>query len=247
MEEQKNWEDFFMKYNDFHITEEHEKIARMIHERLPEAKDILDIGCGSGEYAVCFSKFFSHVIALDISNKVIANLEDKIEKTANMTMIAMDYADYETPHDISFLSFCPAIQYLDDLKKVMRLSKKGVFLLTVDTGSMDFHRAALLSLYPPKEKSGFIKPADWFRSSFKALDIHYEEFLFHREWEESMEKIRAISYFMTYFQSFGYKGENIKKRITAYVNENSVDGLLTEHHILNKVLFYVKNRTQKSL
>ena len=236
----KKWSKFYSCFSSFSITPLHQQIATLIKEKAIYSKDIIDIGCGNGEYSICFSYLFDEVISLDISESVINSFSAKLDSTtSNIKPIAMDYQNYINCHDISFLSFSPAIKNESDLKKIIKLTKDYLFILTVDKGSIDFHRYELLKYFPPK-KSGFIKNADWYRDILQSLNLVYEETAFPSSTVEKMEKDYAIDYFITYFEALGYPKEETNDKIKEYIENNVKNNYLYEQHILNRILFTIK-------
>lgn len=241
MKEQKDWESFYSSFSSIKLKEKHFSMASFIKSICEDAKDIIDIGCGSGEYSIAFSHEFEKVIALDISdsliNKLIEEAKDKID---NIEFIASDYQNYYEKHDISFLSFSPVIQNIDDLKRVIKQTNKSVFILTVDEGSYDYHRFELIKLLPPRKMGGFIKNAKWIEESLGSLNIDYQSKSFTESSEEKMDREYAIEYFVSYFMAIGYKKEEVEGTITKYIDDNLDDNNLIEKHKLNTKLIFFK-------
>ena len=242
MLEQKQWEKFYKKFTKLEITSEHIAIVDIIKDITNPSYDIIDIGCGRGEYSFLFSKIYPKVYALDIASSLIEdiNKEIKEKKIDNIHTINMDYEKYNLKHDISFLSFSPCIQSIEDIKKVISLTNKYVFILTVDKGSKDRHRYELIKKYPPKHMGGFIKDASIIKGYLEELNILYKEERFHNKSIEYMDKEEAINYFITYFTSLGYKKEEIEEGIKEYITNNVIDNKLKETHMMNKSLIYFK-------
>lgn len=99
--------------------------------------EVLDIGCGSGQYSIEFSKKVKKVVGIDISSKMIENAIDNIEKE-NINNISLNLISWENcsleemgwnkKFDLVFASMCPGINSLDTLLKMNDASKGYCFL-----------------------------------------------------------------------------------------------------------------------
>ena len=240
MKEQKDWESFYNKHTNFQIEDFHFQIASIIRNET-KCDDIIDIGCGNGEYSIVFSKIFDSVTSLDISELLVNKFRDTINgEITNIKFVCDDYLNYKFKHDVSFLSFCPVIQTKEDLFYLINHTNKYIYILTVDEGSYDFHRFELLKLFPPRKKQGFIKPLKWYDETLKEMNLIFSLERFNKQWEERIDKETAIDYFISYFSSLGYKREEIENTITEYINTHLIEGQLIEKHVINKVLIRIK-------
>ena len=63
MKDQKDWESFYNRFSNIHVEEKHFLMAKFIKDMVTTASDIIDIGCGNGEYSIAFSSYFERVYA----------------------------------------------------------------------------------------------------------------------------------------------------------------------------------------
>ncbi|QFZ21440.1 class I SAM-dependent DNA methyltransferase [Saccharothrix syringae] len=51
---------------------EAEYVTKVVRERAPHARSLLDVGCGTGAHLVTFAGLFDHVVGLDLSESMLA-------------------------------------------------------------------------------------------------------------------------------------------------------------------------------
>ena len=87
-----------------------------------KGKTVLDIGCGTGAYALHIAKTAAYVTALDISGAMLKNLaaDAKANGIDNIRCVESDWMDYETDDefDIIFSSLTPAVGNAEAIEKI---------------------------------------------------------------------------------------------------------------------------------
>ena len=95
---------------------------------------VLDIGGGTGRYALPFASVAQSVTISDLSNGMLKQAEKNAKEKAldNIDYLKMDWetaeivgSPYEKAYDIAFASMCPAIRSKSGLIKMIAAAKKG--------------------------------------------------------------------------------------------------------------------------
>ncbi|PIS47941.1 MAG: hypothetical protein COT17_00855 [Elusimicrobia bacterium CG08_land_8_20_14_0_20_51_18] len=93
--------------------------------------DIIDIGCGTGNYGLPFSRTAKSVLCVDSAAGMLEILAKEILENGikNAAVLKSDFSEfpdgkYEKKFDISFASMTPAVKTAEDVRKMERLSKK---------------------------------------------------------------------------------------------------------------------------
>lgn len=103
-----------------------------------QAKSVLDIGCGTGEFArFCIENGATKVVGIDISKNMIERARKK-NKHENIDYICMPIEDLKFQHqkfDIIISSL--AVHYIEDYSKLIKkvsglLSKNGEFIFSTE-------------------------------------------------------------------------------------------------------------------
>lgn len=97
-----------------------------------EGASVLDVGGGSGRYAVPFAKKADKVTMTDISSNMLKFAKDNAEKENlhNLDYVRVDWAEanldelgWNKKFDLVFASMCPAVRRKDGIDKMIAASK----------------------------------------------------------------------------------------------------------------------------
>ena len=99
--------------------------------------NVLDIGCGTGFYAIQFSKISEYVMATDISQNMLdyAKINSEAECRHNIDFVKKPWSEFDVEElkckekfDLVFASMSPAIDSYEDLVKMINCGKSLYFL-----------------------------------------------------------------------------------------------------------------------
>jgi SAM-dependent methyltransferase len=108
-------------------------IRKMLDKGLLENEEILDIGGGTGRYAVPFAGYAKEVTIIDISGKMLQFAKEyaKSDKRNNLKYIKMGWEEadlnllgWEKRFDLVFASMCGAVKSIDGIRKMSNASRK---------------------------------------------------------------------------------------------------------------------------
>lgn len=93
---------------------------------------VLDIGCGTGQFAVEFGKVVSQVVGLDFSENMLMYAKQNAQNAglANVTFIKSDWNTFQSDQsfDLVLASMSPAIHGPDQLYKMIGFSKSYCYI-----------------------------------------------------------------------------------------------------------------------
>lgn len=99
-------------------------------------KNLLDLGCGNGRYAIHFAQEARIVYALDISSNMLLNVSEdaKSHNIHNIKTFCSDWEDFNVSNfedsiDIVFASLTPALNNFSKFKKAYNLAREAIFYI----------------------------------------------------------------------------------------------------------------------
>ena len=131
------WDKKAQNYNRY--TADDTVLEAIICRKIEEAgidlrgKRILDIGCGTGAYTLCFAQKAAHVDALDISPEMLRILNEDAHSIAldTITTHQTTWEDYplpSTPYDIATATMFPALKKDPHFQKMHDAAHTKIFL-----------------------------------------------------------------------------------------------------------------------
>jgi len=110
-----------------------EKVTAILKEKdILTGAEVLDIGGGSGRYAIPFAVRAEQVTVTDISGNMLEMAKENAQKAGltNLEYIKLDWAEadlaalgWEKRFNLAFASMCPAIRCAEGLRKMIAASK----------------------------------------------------------------------------------------------------------------------------
>ncbi len=107
-----------------------------------EGKDVLDIGCGRGEFALAVAAVAKKVVGVDFSNRAVAKALDNVSRRgmANVEFRLADARNLPYPResfDLAFSRRGPAVDSVETIKEARRVLRKGGRLIQQEIGERD--------------------------------------------------------------------------------------------------------------
>lgn len=100
---------------------------------------VLDIGAGTGRYAIAMAEMGCKVVAVEPAKGMVGQLKSQVEKQGikNITVVHESWQnvnlkkyDFEKEFDLVFASMTPGIQMAEDIDKMIQASKNACYLST---------------------------------------------------------------------------------------------------------------------
>ena len=212
------------------------------NEILHKGDSVLDIGSGSGSYAIPLAMHGAAVTALDCNAASLALLQRRSNRLGcdNITCVQTDWDAFSSRSDARFdavfAAMCPAISSKKDLLAMERLAARKCCILTVARGSYDLQRKAMIQELGLKTPGGMVTEALRYFDVLSLLGRLPDV----KTWSVSSESKICLEDFLiryiVYFRIFGMNDADSDSYLRKYFQEHASDGILTEQSQINLAL-----------
>ena len=245
----KAWDDYYTYLAEHCLTDKFrspqgDQVAAYLLKSgiLRKGDSVLDIGCGSGSYAIPLAMHGASVTALDCNAASLALLQRRIRRLGctDVSCVQAEWDSYashsDTRFDVAFAAMCPAISDKQSLLAMERLATRKCCILTVARGSYDLHRKAMI------QELGLAAPGGMVTEALRYFDVLslMGRLPDVKTWSVASESKTSLEDFLTryivYFRIFGMKDSASEAYLRMYFQKNAVDGILTEQSQLNLAL-----------
>lgn len=135
----KKWDGLAGHYRKYEQDDDFKKDQQWIMAQLslrhllqPEYS-VIDVACGPGTHCFQFARQCKRVTALDVSPKMIAQLETKKreQQAKNIEVVCSDFQEYKTEEkfDLVFVSMSPILNELKTVDRLLELSSRYLALV----------------------------------------------------------------------------------------------------------------------
>ncbi len=221
---------------------EDELIRQLADEHVLSADAaVLDIGCGTGTYALQMVPHVKKVTAMDMNETALRILKKRAAEAAieNISVKNCAWEDYRGRRrfDIVFSSMCPAVCNPEELRRMESLSSGYCVLITVMTGSYDKHRKAMMAELGIRPE-GMITDFDTYVSVLTALGREFRtgEKTVRRRFRTSLEELLAKM--PVYLKIFGIPEAESEAFVRGYFARNQEDGFLQDESFIKTGMIY---------
>lgn len=235
---------FAPKYDQLHSpvkrTQRVQQVLDILqHEGFLAPKaDVLDIGCGSGNYTLPFSELCSSVVAIDGAEEMCRQLKNKVEHLG-LKNIQVQYKLWEDidlkeegmykKYDLVFASMTEAVSDYKALKAMNDASKENCCLVfwagtVINEVRSELWEKIFNSPDPGYSATSVIYPFNLLYSLGYYPAIRFID----TEWTSEETVAKAIESLTRYYWLYTDITPGITDTITRYVNENAVKGNLLQ-------------------
>ena len=204
---------------------------------------VLDIGAGTGAYALEFARAGCLVTALDASRRSLAVLQAKAEKCGLLRRIEAVCCAWEEfipdrHYDVTFCSMCPAICNFTELERMESITDRTCCLITVARGSFDRHRKAMMAGLGIRPRGGMVTEAIHYMNALYLSGrlFQMKSSLRHSFYQVSEETV--LEQYPIYFKIFGVDETVSVPFLEKYLKDNAEDGFLKDESLLNLAMLY---------
>lgn len=239
-----------------------EKAAAFLraHGLLGEGSEVADIGCGPGRFVAEFAKTAGHVTGVDLSPKML-ELGESYAKTlgcenvtfrqADLNTFSVEDAGWEGKFDLVFTSITPAIGTMDNLEKIMKISRGYCFNSCFVRWNDELELLVGRDVFGIKDVTPRNNHAHWFYSLFNLLWLkgYFPETAYHRQNQE--EYVEADEDLARYYAKC-FAGMNPDEDSISRVHRYLKDHALPDGTIMRKyerwygwILWDVRERDER--
>ncbi|MBF4693020.1 class I SAM-dependent methyltransferase [Fusibacter ferrireducens] len=146
--QEERWDQRAFQFNRNQLSEIQvipEAIVEYLGENFVDIETVMDVGGGSGRYALLFGARMAHVLMTDISSNMLRYARENAEAQGlkNIEFSKLDWGKHteivnlQAKFDLVFSSMCPATQSIEGVNKMMQFSKKycaiNQYILSTDS------------------------------------------------------------------------------------------------------------------
>ncbi|AEF84053.1 conserved hypothetical protein [Treponema primitia ZAS-2] len=206
---------------------------------------ILDIGAGTGRFALPFARKVKSLTALDICGEALDILKENaaaegLGNTETRNGVWEEYAD-PSKYGFVFAALCPVICNREELLKMESLSRGYCGMIAPSRGSRSKNRHALRLLLSEKPLPGLSAEVRLLYDLLYAMGRRPGVFNYPVEHStDTMTVDEALELYTMYYEIFGFTGEKTAEIIRAYIADNQKDGYLEDETDLSPALLFWK-------
>jgi SAM-dependent methyltransferase len=201
---------------------------------------VLDIGSGTGTYALAFASRCAEVTALDMESSSLKMLGGHAAQLGLKNIICEEsmWENYRPNRTFAFVfsSMCPAICDYDELLRMESLSECACGVIAVTRGSCDLHRKHLMELFHVRPTAGMTTEALWYYETLylAGRQPNVQSWSAHYEYAAPVEE--ACRRNEVYFEIFGIPAEKSRPVLQEYFASQAAGGLVRDETHLNTAL-----------
>ena len=238
------WNRFAQTYGVYSVEQQKKKIAEIIdllerEQMLKNDTDLLDVGCGPGNYSLPFAGKVRSVTALDGAGEMCRLLKQKAKeaKLNNINVLNQMWEDVDLEKvgllhkfDLVFASMTPAICNYETLIKLIQASRKYCCLIW--WAGWTYYQDLLMQ--------GLWERFFQEKENYRGFDIIYHYNLLYSmgycpsmqykdsEWIEEETLEQAVERLSRFFWLYMDINPEVRDTIAGYVRERSTDGIFRQ-------------------
>lgn len=204
---------------------------------------MLDVGSGTGSYALQMARHCGKVVTIDDNETALSVLrercrENRIGNIETKRVMWEDYVPAEK-FDLVFSSMCPAVCNLDELLRFESYSSGYCALRTVMSGSREKYRYMMmreLGIIP----DGMITEASVYLDILKQLGREVSVVTESSHSERLVSSDELLEMYPVYFKVFGIDEERSRSYLEGFFEKHQEHGCLHDEAQINTALLYWK-------
>ncbi|OCC15706.1 hypothetical protein DBT_1057 [Dissulfuribacter thermophilus] len=200
------WDKAAKTYDDLENEPDYAKLTQGVFEKMAQkgilTRDfsLIDIACGTGNYALVFAPYLKEITGVDISAGMLERFREKVKERgiSNCKIIHQDWRSFEAKKefDIVFSSMNPLLGYHKNIDQMLNLSKRFVVLIgwagVRKNVFLEEISKKILGHPPQAPKSDITVVFGYLYSLGYAPEIQYFTGTWHRTYELSKQIERII-------------------------------------------------------
>lgn len=207
------------------------------HHMLHQNSEVLDIGCGAGNYALDIAKSAKAVVGIDISPNMIKHAKENALR-AGVNNVDFIVSPWETLNlkekgwakkfDLVFASMCPGINSKASLLKMVEASRGFCFLSSFARREDSVKDALYSIVYGQKPNS------QWSKKVYCIFNIlwllgYYPSICYHdTQWIQQWELEKAIEYYSVRLAKGGKLSPTQSQKMEDYLQKIAQDQVISE-------------------
>ena len=189
-----------------------------------DAKNLADIGCGTGVHTLLLAGICREVTGMDISDEMLKIMLEDATKfgVSNLTVVQSDFKNFHPNrvYDIAFSTMSPAISDEEDFEKFINLGKQRVYLWWNKPRNSN----VLDMLYDEFEKRDFKAKAGLFEDYLRRKNIAFNSCVLEesKEQKRTLEEMTQNALWHLQISNFAQEESAVRKRLESIAREGFV-------------------------
>ena len=245
LKQNENWDIYFSdraeNTKDSLSFNNDEVVEHLLYENiLQNSESVLDMGSAFGKYSVPFSKYVNNVFAVDLSKTSLDILDDFASKNGikNITTICKPWELFnpDRKFDLVFSSMCPAMCTRQDILRLESMSNKYCCLVTACKTFYTGNRKLLNELITDTEIKAFHSDCSFVFNYMYEQNKFPDVKMISTKVQNKLTIDQAKKAYKDHFHNFGFDDKKTIDIIDKFVEENAVDGIVTDNRVFNKAV-----------
>lgn len=130
------WKKLASRYTvEYNLNNDTDKIANKLYELLGKNNNILEIGCGTGNFTILMAEYSKEILGIDFSSDMLFELEKKLlnKTNVNIELLQSKWEDYSDKKQYDYIVSVNSLYRISDIKnaliKMNEIAIKGVILI----------------------------------------------------------------------------------------------------------------------
>jgi len=205
--------------------------------RLKPRDTVLDIGAGTGTYALALAGRCQSVTALDMDPASLSALGARAAALGlnNIELVQGMWEEFSPgkKFSLTFSALCPAVCDYDELVKMEAMAARACCLVAAARGSIDPHRKNLMALLDVKPAGGMTTEAIWYYDMLYLMGRRPDVFNWTVERACDLPLEQACRRGAVYFEIFGVPRAQSESVLRRYYKQHAQNGLVREEVRIN--------------
>ena len=208
---------------------------------LDENSSVLDVGAGTGTFALSLARHCASVTALEMDDASLSVLDQSTNLLgfSNIICVSGMWETYEAKKrfSLAFSSMCPAICDYNELLRLEAMAEHACCLIAVTLGSYDMHRKNLMQLLGVKPEGGMTTDALRYYEVLYLMERQPDVRNWSGHYESHYSVREACERNAVYFEIFGLQKETTLPVLRSYFEGRmDDDGIVHDETQLNTAL-----------
>ena len=189
-----------------------------------DAKNLADIGCGTGVHTLLLAQICREITGMDISGEMLKVMLEYAAKfnISNLTAVQSDFKNFNPNrvYDVAFSTMSPAIADEEDFSKFINLGEKRVYLWW----NKPRYSSVLELFYEDSQRGCFKEKANFFEEYLRRENIIFNSCVLEesREQKRTLEEMTQNALWHLEIANFAHEESAVRSRIESIAQDGHV-------------------------
>jgi SAM-dependent methyltransferase len=228
---------------DERVTRNRELIDFMVREGLvAEGSTTLDVGCGSGPFAIPLLERGVRVTALDPSEEMLETLRDAVESRGlphpDYRAIPFEAIEPDNRYDFALAAYTPAVKDFDGVLALERVARGFCGIVSLADNQIfqlrDYLYREVLGMGRVSTGGNALFPFGALFASGRSPNVRFVE----ERIERARDLYETTATQQAYFAALGYNDDRTQTLIAERLADRAADGVILERFVKRSAFIY---------